>query len=296
MILTELLRGVCNNGMISDLNKSGWSKDIARRVEEMPTQKTKSNLMRLLSVLKDRNRLVRHPKRPGDPKDDLEWLGLAREAHDRAPLDAIMLTSELLKRSGINDEMLVDFSGALDSLAWRSRKGSGTFKQREEDYRRLLPKILRHAKRLYLIDPFFRPDQREWTDTIEICASLLGQRGGEPLCGKIEIHTGDPSRIRTPREAEEAWEQWKNKEFSPHYAHTLSVSMWKKQFEDGERVHDRFLITDQVGYSIAGGLNCLRPPFGTPSDTIWTLMDEDDRQLWLGKFRVGTSPYDKITP
>ena len=69
-----------------------------------------------------------------------------------------------------------------------------------------------------------------------------------------------------------------------------------KQFDDGERVHDRFLITDQVGLSIAGGLDCVRPAFGTPSDTIWTLMDEKDCQLWLSKFRLGTSPYDKIEP
>jgi hypothetical protein len=69
--------------------------------------------------------------------------------------------------------------------------------------------------------------------------------------------------------------------------------MWRR-FDDDERVHDRFLITDQVGFSIAGGLDCVRPAFGTPSDTIWTLMDEQDRQLWLSKFRVGTSPYEKI--
>jgi len=31
MILTQLLRGICDNGMISDLHKSKWSKDIARR-------------------------------------------------------------------------------------------------------------------------------------------------------------------------------------------------------------------------------------------------------------------------
>ena len=293
VILRQLLRGICENGMISDLNKSGWSRDIARRIEKVSSQKTKTDLKTLLSVLKNRNRLVRHPKALGDPNDDLEWLALARQAHDRTPLDAIMLTTELLNHSGMTDKLLVEVGGALDSRVWLARKRSETIKQREEDYKGLFPKILRHAKRLYLIDPFFRPDQRKWTDTIKICASLMGQRGGEPLRGIIEIHTGDPSNRRTPQEEAQAWDQWKKAKFVPHYAHTLSVSMWKR-FDGGERVHDRFLITNQVGFSIAGGLDCLRPSFSTPSDTIWTLMDEDDRQLWLSKFREGTSPYQPV--
>ena len=293
VVITQLLRGICENGMISDLHKSGWSRDIAQRIGDVPSQKIKTDLMTLLSVLKDRNRLVRHPKGPDNPNDNLEWLGLAREAHDRAPLDAIMLTPELLKLSGINDEILVEVDGVLDSGAWLARKRSETIKQREKDYRGLFLKILRHAKRLYLIDPFFRPDRRQWTDTIKICASLMGQRGGEPLQGIIEIHAGDPSSRCSPQDEVAAWERWKRGEFVPNFRHTLSVGMWKR-FDDGERVHDRFLITDQVGFSIAGGLDCLRPPFGTPSDTIWTLLDEEDRQLWLNKFRAGTSPYEKI--
>jgi hypothetical protein len=196
----------------------------------------------------------------------------------------------------MNDSLLVEVNGVLDCPVWLDRRRSVTIKQREEDYRSLLPKILRHAKRLYLIDPFFRPDRRQWTDTIEICASLMGQRGSDPLQGIIEIHTGDPTKRTLPQDPKVElanWERWKRSKFLPNFRHTLSVTMWRK-FDDGERVHDRFLITDQVGFSIAGGLDCVRPAFGTPSDTIWTLMDEQDRQLWLSKFRIGTSPYEKI--
>ena len=296
VILTELLRGICENGMISDLHKSGWSRDIARRMDGMPSPKAKTNLMALLSVLKDRNRLVRHPKGATNPNSDLEWLELAREANSRAPLDAIMLTPGLLIRSGINDDVFVEINSVLDLSVWLGRRRSNTIKQREEDYRSLLPKILRHAKRLYLIDPYFRPDRRQWTDTIRICASLMGQRGGEPLHGIIEIHTGDPSNRTLPRDPREEladWERWKRNEFAQNLHHSLLITMWRR-FDDGERVHDRFLITDQVGFSIAGGLDCVRPAFGTTSDTIWTLMDEQDRQHWLSKFRVDTSPYERI--
>ena len=91
------------------------------------------------------------------------------------------------------------------------------------------------------------------------------------------------------------WDRWKRNEFAPNFRHALSVSMWAR-FDDGERIHDRFLITDQVGFSIAGGLDCITPPAGTPSDTVWTLLDEEDRQQWLNKFREGTSPYDRLAP
>ena len=294
VILTQLLQGICENGMISDLNKSVWRKDIARRIGEVPSQKTKTDLMTLLSVLNDRNRLVRHPKVQDEPKGDLEWLKLARQAHERAPLDAIMISSKLLVLSGMTEELLVKMEEALDAPVWMARKRSETIRKQEEDYRGLLPKVLRHAKRLYLIDPYFRPDRRRWKDTIKICASLMGQRGGVPLQGIIEIHTGDPSDRRTPQEETQAWKQWKRAEFDRQYAHTLLVSMWRRRLDNGEPLHDRFLITDQVGFSIAGGLDCLREPFGVPADTIWTLMDEEDRQLWLRKFRVGTSPFEKV--
>lgn len=298
VILTQLLRGICENGMISDLHKSGWSRDIAKRIEEIPSHKIKTNVMKLLEVLKDRKRLVRHPRAANDPADDMQWVELAREAHGRAPLDAIVLTPNLRARCGIDDEVLVGLGDVLDSAPWLNRRRSATIKQREADYRSLLPKILRHAKRLWLIDPYFRPDRRQWTDTIEICASLMGQRGGELLRGIIEIHTGDPGKRNTPLSPKDemtAWDQWKKNHFAPNYPHTLSVSMWAK-FDDGERVHDRFLITDQVGISIAGGLDCITPPAGIPSDTVWTLLDERDRLLWLSKFQEGTSPYDRIRP
>ena len=294
VVLTQLLQGICENGMISDLNRGAWRRDIARRIEAVPSQKTKADLTRLLSVLSDRNRLVRHPKESNESNEDHEWLTLALKAHERAPLDAILTSSELIESSGMAEDLLVAMEVALGSPVWLARKRSETIKNEEAGYRALLPKILRHAKRLYLVDPYFRPDQRRWQDTIEICASLMGQRGHEQQRGIIEIHTGDPSDRRTPQEEMEAWEHWKKSQFSQQFHHTLSVTMWK-QCDGGERLHDRFLITDQVGFSIAGGLNCLRQPFGVPTDTIWALMDEGDRQLWLSKFREGTSPYEKVT-
>jgi hypothetical protein len=227
--------------------------------------------MQLLTTLKDRRRLVRHPAAVSNPKDDLGWVEAAFEAHHRAPLDAIFLTPGLLEMIDEDDETLLDLKDALDSCAWLNRQRSKTIKKQEEDYRALLPTVLRHAKRLYIIDPYFRPDLKQWTDTISICASLMGQRGGDVLRGIIQVHTGDPERRhsspRQPKDEIEKWNKWIQNEFSAEFQHTLLVSMWKK-FDDGERNHDRFLITDQVGFSIAGGLDCIRPPFGTPSDTI----------------------------
>lgn len=293
VILTELLRGICENGMISDLHKSGWSRDIATRVKRIPSQSTKTNVMTLLEILKDRKRLVRHPKATNVPGDELQWLELAREAHGRARLDAIVLTPDLLARCGIDDEVLIGLGDMLGSDLWVDRQHSATIKQQEAGYRSLLPKILRHARRLYLIDPYFRP-QHKWTKTIEICASLMGQRGGDVLPGRIEIHTGDPGERQSPKDEKATWDDWRKDRFVPNYPHTLSVSMWAKT-DHGERFHDRFLITDQVGFSIAGGLDCTHPA-GTSSDTVWARLDDKDRLLWLRKFQEGTSPYDRIKP
>ena len=151
-----------------------------------------------------------------------------------------------------------------------------------------------------MIDPYLRPDLERFTDTIILCGTLLGERGGSPtdaLRGNIEVHTSNVCERRTtPREEFDRWERWKASQFKPSCPrHSLEVKMWAEQI-GGERFHDRFLITDQIGFSVAGGLDCVKPPYGTPSDTVWTVLDEQDRQAWLRKFQPGTSPYRKVSP
>lgn len=300
VILTQLLRGLCENGMIADLHKGAWGRKILEKVTALSEAQTRADLQALLSTLKDRNRVVRHPRAAQDPKSDLDWLGLAYEANARAALDAIILSSDLHAASARYDDFLCPFDSVLGAAHWQRRRRSITFKQCEADYRALLPPILRHAKRLYLIDPYLRPDRDRFTDTIMLCGQLLGNRGGDALQGIIEIHTSDAcERRNTPRPVPEElarWRRWIADEFKTVCPrHTATISIWAEQ-TGGERFHDRFLITDQAGFSVAGGLDCVKAPFGTPSETVWTLLDEQDRQAWLRKFQPGMSPYLKISP
>lgn len=303
VILTQLLRGLCDNGMIADLHKGAWGRKIREKISALSEAQTRADLQTLLSILKDRNRVVRHPKAAQDPKTDLDWLGLACEANGRAALDAIILSCGLHATSARCDDVLSPFDTVLAAPHWQRRRHSITIKQCEADYCALLSPILRHAKRLYLIDPYLRPDLKRFTDTIILCGKLLGERGGSPtnaLPGIIEIHTSavcehrDP--LRTVQEEAKQWNHWICNELKAACSrHTVRVSIWARD-EGGERFHDRFLITDQIGFSVAGGLDCVKAPFGTPSDTVWTLLNEQDRQAWLQKFQPGTSPYRKVYP
>ena len=82
VILPVLLKGIIENGMIANLNKDGWIKQLrGNRLPAVTPVKLKDQLLSLLSILDDRHRLVRHPKSPfGDPDNDSKWFAIALES------------------------------------------------------------------------------------------------------------------------------------------------------------------------------------------------------------------------
>ncbi len=282
VILSEILKGICKNGMIANLNKDGWVKHLENeRIPALSDMELKDRLLRLLKCLKDRNRLVRHPKaQHGDPSLDSDWLALALESHTHIKFDGIITTRSLIETSPIECAEFINCLQSLNSPHWESRRHTLTLQSCEPYYRPVLDPILRHARSLTIVDPYFSPHHPKFTNFLRICLDQLGKRGQSVLPARIHIHTGDPNtdiyNPQTENDRLHAWEQCLKILCKPYTPHKIKVFLRKKKVS-GKKFHDRYILTDQCCIEIPMGTDTF--DLSTPHSTTWSLLDHEDMQF-----------------
>jgi hypothetical protein len=292
-ILVELLRGIAENGLLANLNGDQWLRHVIEERTKTLSPALRDKVLKLISVLNDRHRLVRHPRCMAiSPGTDKEWLKLVFISHDRIPFNAIILSQSLIDRCGRGCDALVEFFGSLDSAQWESRrKRTLSLTRTAAAYRTALTPILRHARSLALIDPYLNTQQSRYFDTVTICSNMLGKTGNDRIKGRIDIHAEaknqDPFN-RTVADPLAAWEQ-KLRPLITTDGHRFRVFLWESH-PDSESMHDRFILTDKCGISVPGGLDCRT--HSHPNRTDWSFLDEDVRQLHWSEYDPAVSPFN----
>lgn len=294
IVLLQLLRGIAENGLIADLHKERWQKHVTNERLITLSQDVRDKIRTCLSLLHDRHRFVRHPKsRNGEPLNELDWLNTAIDEHEINPLHGILLSEQLLSACSRDCDSLMEFLSALDSPQWARRCARTlTLSKSEDDYRQALAPILRHAKTLDLVDPYFNTRESRYLKTIEIASALLGGRPQGRLSARIRIHA-DLSRQK-PQDfpLEDYLFQWKTMlaPLQSDHGHRFQVFLWRA-VEDGEIMHDRFILTDQCGISAPAGLDC-RGAHSHANSTDWNLLDESVRARRLRDYVAGIGPFE----
>ena len=295
IILVELLRGIAENGLLANLHKDRWLRYVTEaRITSLPPA-LKDKIMTCLNVLHDRHRLVRHPRcLNGNPASDLDWLHLAMDSHQRVPLHAIVLSQSLLNACNQNCSVFVEFFGALDSPQWNERRRRTlTLTKSPQSYRAALTRILRYARSLALIDPWMNSHESRYFDTITICSNVMGQRGHARLHGRIYIHAEAGKQKPYGRSINDYLDAWEQK-IRPLIAvdgHRFKVFLWES-LPGSESMHDRFILTDQCGISVPGGLDCRSHSHRNSTD--WSLLDEDVRIRRWNDYDPVVSPFNLL--
>ena len=298
-ILSEMLKGICDNGMIANLNRDGWIKLINNdRLQTIKSPNFKDKLITYLNTLHDRNRLVRHPRATqGDPSTNLEWLDLALESHRRIKFDGIIGSCPVISASDVTCADFIDALSVLDSAKWMGRRRSLSLTSSEPYYRPVLASLLRHAKKLIIIDPYLSPHILKYKNFMKICVEQMGHRGASQLNGRIQVHVGDPTdkyRNRYPESVEarlNAWQKCIKDLFPQPIPHKIMIFI-RKQKIDGNRFHDRFILTDQCCIGIQGGTDTYDN--STPNSTIWTLLDYEVMQEKASEIDPVTKVYETL--
>lgn len=296
IIMGQLLEGLVENGLLANFHKDRWSKHVEEKME-MLSPMLKDQILTYLILLDKRNRLVRHPKRiAGTPKNDHEWLDLILKSHGRIQFHAIVLSKTLMDSCGRDCNSFVEFFGSLNSEQWKnSRRKTLTVTKSVNEYRAALEPVLRYARSLRLIDPYLNAEESRYFDTISICSELRGNRGNEipRLPGHIEIHAEKKNQKPRDKTAEYDLNLWKEKlePLIKEHKHTFRVFLWESR-EGREKMHDRFILTDQCGISTPGGLDC--PRYSHANSTDWSLLDQAVRNKRWDDYDPEMSPFRLI--
>ena len=232
--VVHFLRGLSENGLLANLYKDEWYKDVERWICQLP-QELRSQIKVCLNRLSDRHRLVRHPKRGKKPSHVSDWLKLGMISHETNPFHGIVLEKELMESCTLTDDALIELSQVLNSSRWHDRRRSLTLRKCKDDYRKCLTPILRYARALTLVDPYFNTKDSRFFDTIKLCSNLMGRRPGlDRLQGRIHIHVDkkkqrleedEGSGSRPYKEYLDSWED-KLRTLNCKDGHQFKVFLW----------------------------------------------------------------------
>lgn len=282
VVLTQVLRGLCEHGLLANLHGAEWIREVNRQKTDpaMPPDAW-NKVEACLKRLTDMNRLVLHPKSSrGDGDEEFRWLksALERQVATSEPcFDAVFASDVVLGCSDITDKALVPLSKALECPQWESRQQSGSLLKTESALRKALQPFLRYARQVVLVDPYMTCRNDRFFNTVQHCADLLGKAHGTQVPGRIIVHAADPEVVgpedhREPvAERLNRWEQSLQPVVS-QWGHSIQISLWGKK-PGGPKPHDRFVITDQCGVSVAGGLDFLPDALAAQANTTeWTVV------------------------
>jgi hypothetical protein len=302
VVLVELIRGICENGLLADLNAGHWMTRVRsqQKLADIPPA-VRDRVESCLNVLHNRNRLIRHPAgSKSHEADEFRWLRWSLERHQANSLSGIFSSDDYIAMSGLTDEILVKLSMALDADCWTGRKRSVRFAKTESHLRSCLGPLLRYAQKLTLIDPYMTCRESRFFNTVQHCADLLGNHDGRVSPGVIHIHAGDPETVGPDEHHEsksDRLDRWK-RELGPvarHWGHCFRVLLWKRK-RGGASFHDRYLITDQCGVDVPGGLDFV-PDVDEDranSTTCSVLEAEQINAILLDEFHHHKSPYEYL--
>lgn len=276
--LVNLLAEMRHVGLVANLNKDRWSRFVFN--EQLPalSPKLRDAIITYLNLLKDRKRLVRHPKRMSQPPQyHSEWLDIALQSHREYPFHGILMGDSLLSSCATREACYVDLADAFLSTTWQQQLHSVRVRQREVDYRKVLTPLLRYASSLHLVDPFLRFSDPKSFKVVKICSELLGKRGDEQKAGYIHLHVKELGS-GTSKEFLDEWQHHLTR--LPKHPHTFKIFVWRDI--DG-LLHDRFIFTDQCG--VAAG-NSFRADAHSVVTTVWNLLDYEVWTKELEKYNV----------
>ncbi len=194
------------------------------------------------------------------------WISNATSEHARLAFRAV------ISNENPNCSTFVLSVAQLDESIpeWSVPKGI-TVRRESTELRRCLEPIFTTCKEILLVDPYFSPFDKKWCDVFIEYIRCAHQSGRVPR--RVEVHldaTPRPNRsvpgTKAFQDALEARNQGRPSfvDRLPRAADVLFVR-WK-QLPQGERIHDRFVLTEVGGVSIPGGLDPGEP--GETTDVI----------------------------
>lgn len=284
--------GVAHGRLLVECPKRWWGlvrKELADAEQRLPPAEYKELEERCFRLKEDRI-LIRRRNLNFDGEQSC-WLDGLLPEHRSRPFRAV-LQLEVPQASEI--PVLARFDFKDQNPLWKVDRTITVARTAEALTDAVLP-LLKIGTDLLLIDPYFSGEYRHCSVFARMLAAALDSGA---RFDRVEVHT------RTTAAGSLLSDRIRQRVMAkvPHCP-AITVFKWQ-QIPGGERLHDRFILTDRGGIEIPGGTDV-----GEPGETTnVTLLDDsvyrcrwDQYQESSGAFDLASkiavsSPYDKADP
>lgn len=281
--LSALLRDISQRGMITGLNNKDWNKEVLERISFLP-KNSSEKIISILNTLKSRNRIVGHPKQESIRyAAEPDWIALALNLNEKAAFSTIVSTQPCEKCEQPNE---------AHEKTSELEVGTQVILQNRENMKNQLAPLLRYARKVTLIDPYFNVAQKRFKDTLELIAECLSERRGERLkesqiiinARYVDEYSAKYYNDRTDTaEYEQRWQEV-FKTIQRRDGHKCRLQVW----DDNKLMHDRYIITDQCGVSVGLGLDM---DYSDSRESSWGMLRNDLLSAKLDAVKENSSPY-----
>ncbi len=271
-----------------------WKKLVWEAFDKSPAAADQNAQMRMTELIQ--YLWQNSVRRPSTFSEVSSWLARAEKEHLERPFHAIIATSNPRGRSFIiTDRELVKTGHEL----WNIPDGYPTPRNAEDIAKAVLPlmQLCRHA---VIIDPHFDPGKQRFRRTLAAILTTCSKN----VCGtksiQVELHTSidrifedwERDEYRDQDEEAKAYQYFVSEcqsRLSPLIPNGVEfkVIVWKQR-TGGEKLHNRYLLTNTYGVIFGTGSDESENPDSKESDDIVLL--EEGQYLMRYRQYTGTPP------
>jgi hypothetical protein len=220
-------------------------------------------------------------KRSGSWNQQLDWISNAEEEHAQRPFHAIVAAS-----NPRNHEFVLEADGLSEvNPLWRLPNLPPVRRVAADMALRVAP-LLHFSRRILFVDPHFRPNEIRWRRPLQAFLEVAtnNRRPGDIL--RVEIHVKDDLETGLFT----AYSQRSLPEIIPSGVR-VRIVQWHER-ERGEKLHNRFILTDLGGVSFGVGLDDSDGEDGQTDDIL--LLNEETYNLRFAQYAGSPPAFDPV--
>ena len=280
--IKSLLQVIAYSGFILGLNNKDWKKSVFENIGQLEPM-IKDRLSTILSMLRDRDRIVGHPKnnRFSGAKEE-DWMDVALELNDIRNFYKIIATQAYGGKAFTLKQL-----EETDIPHEFGLTGSTQILKTAKNLHKLLLPFLAYSKKITIIDPYFQLDQIKYKDTLKIVAECFRERRGKREHGRILIHCKWNIKSKIEDLVKDDLVKWQKTiaEMSRKYNHSIEVCAWER-IDDSIKLHDRYFITNQSGLVSAAGTDV-----DNSQQSEWSIKKYEELNTVLSQYNKNSSPF-----
>lgn len=271
--IKNLLESVYLSGYIIGLNNNDWVKAVRTEISKIANQRIKDVFNNLISDLKDRNRIVGHPKSDTKPSNEEGWLSIAEEIDSLQKVYSILATKKYFDNvTTINQLEYMNIAEIFGIT------GTKHYVKTSEELKRIFSPLLAYARKVTIIDPYFNISEPRYKITLDLVAKYFKNKRGIRDSGTIYIHCSSKATIN-PK-----WKKVINEVFQK-YGHIVIINVWDRK-TDEIKLHERYIITDQAG--IVSGAGTDKDDY---QQSEWGIKEYGSLNEILRQYKENSSPF-----